>query len=408
MLFLVCLLAARWRTAQSLIFTANKPGGYANEMTVSPQYYQVPQQVDYFVKRGAVLTDAHSGLPTCNSLIDPGNMLFADYADGTQGWAIVPLQWDTTVGPPQSANTLASNETCCLNNLKTHANGCRTGVHNEAYVWTMTWSYEAFDYGTGFSTGTVDTGSPQCTGCARYDAGPTHCSDGQYATDFLDKDDDGYIMNAVQCLPCEPGTWMACIDGASCSWPIPLKGDTYLANGDWYSLSGHMPVGQCYDCRYAERKAFYQSSPVKKSVIEVWSSSLDQLPWYCPGNMYSQDGVPRYCSNPFVGSSPDFSYCVCAAGSYYDGANGCLLCDTGHFCANGVRTECPDDHYQPNVGQTVCLPCPVGQASTVCSSGLLVKCTGAQKAMPLKCVGCNQCNKAYTDNAAGKFDCYMS
>jgi len=256
------------------------------------------------------------------------------------------------------------------------------------------------------------------------DTGPRQCPDGTYADKYLTVNEYGIVSDPVHCIPCAPGTWMACTTKSSCTWTIPFKASPQLAYSTDYYIFTDPPVGACYPCEKAGRRVFYADDP-KASRINAdapWSGGV--LPWYvsfvyqsyssnhpphryCPGNQAGHDGVPRMCPQTYVGSYPPYSKCSCGEGQYDDPVSGCISCPPGTYCVNGTRFDCDDDSYQTLPGQTSCIRCSYN--TILCSPGSYMRrCIGSYKTMFPACVGCNACIRPNLPNAAGKVECLIS
>ena len=244
-----------------------------------------------------------------------------------------------------------------------------------------------------------------CYTCAMKDVGPRQCPDGTYADKYLSVNPKGIVNASTQCIPCAPGTWMACVEKATCPWPIPLASNPTLATSTDYYVFDTPPVGACYPCAKAALRVFYGDDPLRKSVIYAQASFTTGAPlkWYCPGNQDGHDGVPRMCDPSFVGSFPPYSRCACADGTY-ENNGACVSCPPGSYCAQGVFSECPDDQYQSLPGQTACVRCDY--STQYCAPGsFLRRCVGQYKSVMPQCVPCNACMRPYASNVAGKVEC---
>lgn len=242
------------------------------------------------------------------------------------------------------------------------------------------------------------------------DAGARKCKDGEYASDYIQLNPAGHVLNAVKCLPCQPGTWATCVHNKPCEWEIPSTDDMgFTKPSDMYDpMNGLAPVWACWPCSAAGgyKYHYWKDTTGLSSIIKANPSS-DTLSWYCPGNV-NADGVPRMCDKgDLIISNRNHTYCVCAAGTYKAGVT-CSACPAGHMCPAGELIECPDDFYQDKTGQTECYRCT--NIGSFCYSGqLLRKCAGRFKSQPLTCVPCSMCNKRYVnEKTQGKVDCYES
>ena len=242
------------------------------------------------------------------------------------------------------------------------------------------------------------------------DAGARKCKDGEYASDYLQLNTAGHVLNTVKCLPCQPGTWATCVHNKPCSWEIPSTDDMgFNKPSEMYDpMNGLAPVWACWPCSAAGgyKYHYWKDTTGLSSIIKANPSS-DTLSWYCPGNV-NADGVPRMCDKgDLIISNRNHTYCVCAAGTYKAGLT-CSACPAGHMCPAGELIECPDDFYQDQTGQTECHHCT--NIGSFCYNGqLLRKCVGRFKSQPLTCVPCSMCNKRYVnEKTQGKVDCYES
>ena len=246
-----------------------------------------------------------------------------------------------------------------------------------------------------------------CLLIPREDCGVRQCQNGQYASDYLNLDSEGYVTSKVRCLPCAPGTWLTCPEDAGCTYNIPAsRGDPFIGGTSVYSPTGQTPVGGCFSCETAGNGKCHYSKTQYGSCINF--GAADPLPWYCPGGVLA----PAQCGKEYAGSDANHTMCVCKPGSFHDGANGCSPCPAGFECSTGAIQECPDNTYQDSTGQTVCYRCTTDGTSTGAPlascppNQVLRRCTGRYKAEPPLCVACNMCVRDYVSSPAGRVDCY--
>jgi len=266
-----------------------------------------------------------------------------------------------------------------------------------------------------------------CTYCERIDTSKRNCSNGEYASNYLNVDDEDIVVNQVQCLPCPPGTWMTCMEKSACSWPIPQSASAkYNPGKDFWMPKDYngrllVPVGSCLPCEYAggskshygddlTKSSFIMATPSTDFLTTSPSQRTQGLPWHCPGGA----SAPRMCNVTDTQGDPLTSdKCVCRLGLALRTDDTCQPCPRGNRCNRGFADACPDHTHQPLEGQTECLNCTSdgterGAPMAYCGQNMqLRKCTGVHKASPMQCVNCNQCRKMYLpSNAEGKVDCY--
>jgi hypothetical protein len=359
--------------------------------------------------------------------------------DIVNGWVRVD-SWDTTwkynyftrritIADPSTWNEAGNvlyNEKCCLQSKEIYGvSDCidpRTGT-NDYYVFKYFLDVEyttASDFQTYWkyvvpvgaivehNTDTLNIYSEatgvyqgECSACKAEDQGPRHCPDGTYASDYIQLDAEGFIINQVRCVPCKPGTFNTCLRGISCDFGIPSSHGDRWGGSDMFSHADYDLVGQCFPCRFAVSiGVHYGDSPNKRSIISGGSTYSYPLTWYCPGNE-ANDGVPRMCQPPFLYASADNSSCTCEPGTY-ESENSCVLCPPGFYCPAGEKLECPDDTSQRSAGATECIPC-----DTQCGNGMLPRrCVFPYKDQDQACVRCSTCSRAYASTSAeGKVAC---
>ena len=120
-----------------------------------------------------------------------------------------------------------------------------------------------------------------CYTCIMRDVGPRVCPDGTYADNFLNINSKGFVTTTSHCIPCKPGTWMACAEKSSCQWNIPTNSTPYLASSkDYYVFADHIPVGSCYPCILAGARPYYADDPKRKNTVYAYYAGKDPIPWY--------------------------------------------------------------------------------------------------------------------------------
>jgi hypothetical protein len=262
-----------------------------------------------------------------------------------------------------------------------------------------------------------------CALCRRVDSGPRNCSNGEYATDFLNIDSENIQTNPIKCLPCPRGTWWTCMEKDKCVWPIPtsLNFNPGLDFNRVRDKSGKVliPIKSCIPCEYAGNTIHYADVDSRRTnIIGTAPSSYfltnpidrtEGLSWFCPGG----SSPPTMCPLNFQSDPLTADKCVCRAGYYQSPSNVCEPCPKGASCKRGFAEPCRDHSYQPNPGQIDCLNCTSdgtekGAPMAYCGQGAqLRKCVTIYKASPLTCIPCNQCYKMYLPtNAEGKIECY--
>lgn len=243
----------------------------------------------------------------------------------------------------------------------------------------------------------------QCALFEIIDCGVTRCSNGNYATSYLQKDSHGFVISHTQCLPCKPGTWLTCRDDANCAYDVPTSPGDFDGGQQIYQPPGQDPVGGCFACESAGNKMHYGLTN-RKVGIDIGNSN--PLGWYCPGGAEP----PELCKAPFIGSNTNHTACTCKPGQYLiGGLNPCQTCPAGYYCIDGELRECLDDYHQSKTGGSECSACllETGEPIPCPGSGMkLQKCRGRQKSEPLKCVPCNSCRHDYEFESAGLTDCY--
>ena len=173
------------------------------------------------------------------------------------------------------------------------------------------------------------------------DCGPKSCTNGYYATDYLDLDSHGFVLNSVKCLQCKPGTWLTCVFTKTCTWNIPASAsDPFTPPYGMYGIPGQVPVGGCYSCPTAGGgKEHYNGT---QDGIWIYDHAQTPLQWICPGKA----DPPQFCLEGFAGANYDYTVCVCGDGKYPIDRTTCAPCPPGYQCSNGTATECADGTYQ--------------------------------------------------------------
>jgi hypothetical protein len=258
-----------------------------------------------------------------------------------------------------------------------------------------------------------DQGDPvakiQCVHFDQLDCGARTCKQGEYASGYITFDSNGFVTAKTSCVPCAPGTWLTCINDASCTYNIPAAAGAFETAGQIYRPDDQEPVGACYTCKSAgNRKVHYGQT---NRIVKVEPEPREPLPWYCPGG----DAPPVLCLDPFIGATADLTACACKPGYFQNAAGAaCQICPKGSKCPEGKRTECPDDTYQDKEGSTSCTSClSEGGDTNACETTLrgasakkMRKCIGVYKSEPPLCVLCNMCKRPYDDISPGVIECY--
>lgn len=244
----------------------------------------------------------------------------------------------------------------------------------------------------------------KCAFFTQKDCGVRSCNKGQFASNYLSMDENGFVLSNTKCLPCAPGTWMTCINDANCAYTIPTSPGGFEGGGAFYHPHGVDPVGACYDCAYAGGQKIHYGQTSRKTIIEA--SATEPLPWYCPGG----DSPPIPCSFPYAGANENGTGCICREGYFPVNSDmKCQLCPPGTMCPKGEKIVCPDDTFQNNAGATSCEPCLGydGQPLFCQIPGKKMrKCNGRFKSEIPLCVGCNQCKHPYDLLSPGSIECY--
>lgn len=245
--------------------------------------------------------------------------------------------------------------------------------------------------------------SSYCLIFLKEDCGVTVCKNGQYSSEYMALDSENFATSHARCIPCKPGTWLTCLEDASCSYTIPQQNEKF-DNSVYFSPSSEIPVGNCFSCPSASgNKAHYAKTPRYKITGYFQQGSDKPLPWYCPGG----DSPPLNCTAPFVGANSNYTGCICAQGWFKVGDNDCQICQPGYMCPNGESIECPDNYYQDKEGATSCTLCHQDGFASGCGPGTsLRKCVGRFKKEPPTCINCNICRRSYLTNPAGRVECY--
>ena len=327
------------------------------------------------------MSDLTVPLPLCSDVLYPGYIVFWVNDDDIRN---IPLT------PADGSNKYELNQITTCNPLSDVQ--CQSCTKNN------------MGYRSQLTLSRSDTNeivvSSTCLLFINGDCGVTSCSNGQYASEFLATDSGGFVTSHTRCLPCAPGTWLTCINDASCSYEIPKRNENFYGGTAIYSPDGQVPVGKCFSCSTAANKEHYGQTPYATTTPQAKTP----LPWICPGG----DLPPKPCHAPYVGSDENNTRCVCAEGSYSIGGDTCALCSPGAMCPGGVFQACPDDYYQDQPGATSCNPClsPTGVALGCNATSSMRKCTGVFKAQRPLCVQCNMCRREYISDPAGQVDCY--
>jgi hypothetical protein len=242
----------------------------------------------------------------------------------------------------------------------------------------------------------------ECVMMEQVDCGVSSCPNGRYSTTFLKRDARGFVISKNQCLPCQPGTWLTCIDVANCAYEVPESPGTFEGGEQIYRIKGQDPVGSCFSCETAGNSKQHYG----KTNAAIGIEESDASKWYCPGG----DLPPVKCKPPYSGSNSKRTACSCPAGSFNKGGvDPCEICPAGYSCLDGLQAECPNNYYQDQSGASECLPCLLdGGLSNFCeiSGKKMRKCVGAYKSQRPLCVQCNACRHWYESISAGVVDCY--
>lgn len=179
---------------------------------------------------------------------------------------VSPYDVDTTV------NSMRLDYTCCM-----FGSECPSFIDNvnvyKVYFTIRSFSQNGLD--------SRDQARFPCYTCIMRDVGPRVCPDGTYADDFLNINSRGFVTTTSHCIPCKPGTWMACVEKGSCKWNIPTNSTRYLApSKDYYVFTDHVPVGSCYPCILAGARPYYADDPKRKSIVYASYAGKDPIPWY--------------------------------------------------------------------------------------------------------------------------------
>ena len=333
----------------------------------------------------SIMTDLQtksSSLPSCGQLFSPGYVVY--FLTGTNEHYNIPIT------PSSASSSYDLNSIMNCNPWKDAA--CSSCPHvNKAYSVHFTLIRD--DIGALLA-------EANCLLVIITDCGVNTCSNGEYASEYLQENAHGSVTSHTICLPCAPGTWLTCINDASCSYNIPQANERFYGGTAIYSPAGQVPVGKCFNCSTAASKEHYGKTPyaVKTPPLKT------PLPWICPGGALP----PKLCQAPYVGSDENNTRCVCSAGSYPIGGDTCAVCSPGTMCPGGVMQVCPDDYYQDQSGATSCNSClsPTGTAPRCNATSSMRKCTGVFKAQSPQCVSCNMCRREYISDPAGQVDCY--
>ena len=157
------------------------------------------------------------------------------------------------------------------------------------------------------------------------------CSEGKWSDD-----------NAPDCTPCSPGSYLDTWGAAEC---LPCEPGAYSAS------SGSITCQKC-DAGY----------------FGMGHNNLSTCDGPCEGGYYcpagSDNATMLRCSDDIrMVCPPGSSHGVIVPDGYFaliddDGKKAAFSeCSTGHFCKNGVQTECMDMMYQDLAGQSSCKSC---------------------------------------------------
>jgi len=400
-----------WReiTAQSSSGLLNKPSTIKRVADIPEQHpttsddnlhNRIPS-FTYSISSDVGVRLQTTNLPTCGSVMQPSTVSyvvnFPGYLDvlypgcGRLCFAIPPSYHTLTITPASNLDLETRQMSICNPFQDSNCNVC---VLNNAGVRSQ------ISVVRGGSEVLVNV---QCVLFQVVNCGEHQCPNGKYATTYLKKDANGFVISNTNCLPCKPGTWLTCRDYANCYYDIPTSPGDFDGGEQVYHPPGLDAVGACFSCESAGNKMHYGLTN-KKSGIYV--SNSNPLPWYCPGG----DEPPVLCKPPFIGANSNFTACTCSPGKFIvGGTNACQICPPGFMCYDGLLIECPDDYYQDKSGASECNPCLSDANRPIqCygSNEKLVMCRGRQKSKRPQCVPCNSCRHDYDTDSAAVNDCY--
>ena len=237
------------------------------------------------------------------------------------------------------------------------------------------------------------------------------------------------MTSQVYMTICYPGTWLTCRNSATCDF-VPMTSTASWNRNDESGvvrLQGNtddtVPFGHCYPCQYGVGISHYNNSNIDACGTAVGTSVACRIqidPKYV-NNIYCPGGVspPRMCP-PSYQSNANYYGCVCADGTY-DTLASCVTCPAGNYCIGGVKTNCPQDTYQPNTGATACLSCVDDNGYPIKACGynrIPARCLYyPDKPNPyyyisdIRCVPCSECTnnilKKYELSSSSYIDCYI-
>lgn len=251
---------------------------------------------------------------------------------------------------------------------------------------------------------TVDEGTnvfSKCAWCINPVCTPKTCEDGQYVT-VAAIDRAPFILNRPECKPCKPGTWNSCPSLGSCKWNIPTENVPRDSLGDdIYKFPPNKLIGSCYPCSLIRPNLYYSYGKNTVKTDEFYCPGTTEIT-YVDGNgqhvFWQNKDPPRDCSSNQVHNT-DYTGCSCKPGMYQSPA-GCLPCQPGNYCLNGVQTRCPDHYRQENTGATECVKCTdtgeeFGNPVVKCGAGQYMQQCLEGNQQKSVCASCNQCIEKY-------------
>ena len=360
---------------------------------------RIPEFFFYLKVQEPRNTLTKSDLPSCGEVLKPGYILFKQLSIDVKKSTYHKIELKPGKDTPGMDSILNCNPF-----TNTDCKGCAVGQAGVEAQLTVTRG-ESEAMGLGVSVLTKRLMLSKCVFFRQADCGPKFCSNGEYASEFLVTDINGYSVSKNTCVPCSPGTWLTCIDDAACTYNIQKTPGSLETNGKIYKPDGLDLVGKCFDCKSAGNNKVHYGKTSKKTIIQEGAG--DPLRWYCPGG----SDPPVLCPLPFAGANANFTACVCQPGQYLSLGYGCQICPSGSMCPNGERIECPDGTYQNNTGATMCNSCLFADGmSNECESRFppkkMRKCKFPYKSEIPLCVGCNACIRPYGGVSAGTVECY--
>jgi hypothetical protein len=241
-----------------------------------------------------------------------------------------------------------------------------------------------------------------CKACVKVSC-PDTCPNGKYSSVQPVFDRMELQIQRMNCIDCEPGTFLTCWNGTSCTYKVPPL-DTnrlpYLGNN--VTLIGNGPVKSCYPCNYTS------------SLRQHYGKYLAASEFYCQGRAFP----PQACPDTKIHST-DYKTCVCPQGTYArDGA--CAPCQAGYKCYDDIQHPCEDHYYQDEMRQSTCKPCAFpaignGTALQSCQSVsgkqqiqwcLRSKPETQNRPLIRNCIPCSRCKHPYSEPTQMIESCY--